>query len=133
VRWIVCVVVATALLVGCDGDDASNLSEQDAAAICAAQVRFNGKIYHGWDVTKEPADAKAGMAERPVCDDVGRHAKGNHYPSDPDQVDAWKFEGYPTSEVIGIQRPYGLELYVADDVPDRRREAIVADLGAKGT
>ncbi len=99
-------------------------------ALCGpAQVRFNGTIYHGLDVTTRPRDAKAGMADWPVCDDVGRHAIGSYYPSDPDQVTAWKFEGYPTSELIGIRRPYGLEVYVADDVTGRHAEAILAELG----
>jgi hypothetical protein len=132
-RWLLSVGAVATLLAGCGADDASNLSEQGSMAICGpAQVRFNGATYHGWDVTTEPRDAKAGVAEWPVCEDVGRHATGSYYRSDPDPeylVNAWKFKGYPTSEVIGIRRSYELELYVVDDVTARRAETILAELG----
>ena len=138
-RWIlraIAVAAGAMLLAGCGADAGSDDSGQpdNVAAECTSQVRFEGTVYWGLvGLAKHvPAGSQIGMADVAACDDVGRNPVGSYFPPDPDQVEVWAVEGYPTSEVIGVQRPDGVDVYANTDMSRARADAITDELVEPG-
>lgn len=133
--WIlraVAVAAAGLLFAACGADEGLDDPGQpvDVAAECTSQVRFEGTVYWGLiGLAKHvPIGSQIGVADVAACDDVGRNPFGPYFPPDPDQVEVWAFEGYPTSEVIGVQRPDGVDVYANSDMSRARADAITAEL-----
>lgn len=80
-----------------------------------------------------PTGSQLGVADVAVCDDVGRNPIGPYFPPDPKQVEVWAVEGYPTSEVIGVQRPDGVDVYAVEDLPQTSVAAITDELIRPGS
>jgi Family of unknown function (DUF6281) len=119
-----------AVVAGCGGDQTSDDGEQPhVAAECSPQVRFQGTIYDGLGYSVEPV-TNAGRADAAACSDVGRDALGSYYPPNPRQVEVFAFEGFPTSEVIGVKQVVDgrLGVFVAQHVPPAKAGTIMSKL-----
>ncbi len=131
-RMLRAVAVAALLLAGCGADEESDDPRQPAelAAECTPQVRFEGTVYWGLigPAKHVPTGSQIGVADVADCDDIGRNPIGPYFPPDPDQVEVWALEGYPISEVIGVQRHDGVDVYAVEDMPRTRADAITNEM-----
>ena len=135
-RWIsragAMAMAALFLVAGC-GEEAGldDPGQQFAvSAECTPGLRFEGTVY--WGLIGRAKEVRAGdqigVADVAACDDVGSNPIGPFFPPDPDQVEVWALEGYPTSEVIAVQRPDGLDVYAHTDMSPTRADVITAEL-----
>jgi uncharacterized protein DUF6281 len=131
----VAMAAASLFLVAACGEDAGldDPGQQVAvAAECSPGLRFGGTVYWGLISRSKhpPASGQIGVADVAACDDVGRNPIGPFFPPEPDQVEVWALEGYPTSEVIAVQRSDGLDVYANADMSRARADLTTAELTA---
>lgn len=101
------------------------------AADCSAQVRVGDVVFTAYTATHRRATRYA-EADRAECHDVGEGAAGSVFPADPQRVPTWRFDGYPTTEVLGVRLGQGaFTVFVADRVPRAERDRILAGLGRR--
>ena len=104
---------------------------QDAAteaADCQGQIQVDGATFTSYGSAQRDATAH-GTADQAECDDTGQNPAGSVFPDDPQQVETWRFAGYPPAEVLGVRSGGdGFEVYVADSLPDDERDRILEEL-----
>ena len=106
---------------------------QDAAVVaadCQGQIRVDGATFTSYGSAQRDATAH-GTADQAECDDTGQDPGGGSvFPDNPQQVETWRFDGYPPAEVLGVRvGGSGFEVYVADSLPDHERDRILEELG----
>lgn len=120
-------LLAAALLSACSTDEGPT-SESATASDCTTQIRVGSAVYSSYGTTQRPASRHV-EAERAVCEDVGRDARGSVFPAQPEHVAAWRFPGYPPSKVLAVRYDTdSFHVFTADSLPDAERDRILEDL-----
>ena len=105
---------------------------QEAATVavdCQAQIRVDGTTFTSYGSTRRDAD-KHGTADQAECHDTGQNPAGSVFPDKPQQVETWRFAGYPSAEVLGVRSGGdGFEVYVADSLARAERARMLEELG----
>ena len=99
-----------------------------SAADCPDRVRFDDIVCTSYGATERAATPHA-TADQADCEDTGQDPQGSVFPDDPTQVRTWTFDGYPATQVLGVE--YGVDSYgvfIADTVPVDERDSILKDL-----
>lgn len=103
-----------------------------ASADCGYVVRYESVVYAVYGETSVRGARRVGSAEQAACDDVGSgcgEPRGSYFPDEPDSVDVYSIEGYPTSRVIGVERSDGgLQVGVVESMDQNDIEKIVREL-----
>ena len=123
-RAIWLVVSAAIALTGCAGDP----NDESGAADCSRQVRWEGRLYASHGYTARDA-TKFDVADEADCHDTGVGPQGSVFPDNPEQVDVWSFEGYPTEKVLGVRFDDDLfAVFVDESVPRAESKRIFSEL-----
>jgi hypothetical protein len=98
------------------------------AADCGDQVRLDEVTYTGYGYTDRKPVPFA-MAHKADCHDVGKDAPGLVFPDNPQQVEAWRFEGYSPKNVLAVPfRNDSYEVFIAESLPEAETDRILAEL-----
>jgi hypothetical protein len=125
-RWTIAAVVMSVLLVGCGGSPNSGASD------CVMKVRREGTTFAEVAFSGHQA-TRAGQADRSDSDDMGAEARGAYFPTDPDQVDVWSFDGYDPREIIGVRQSDGtFAVFVAETMPEAEVDDVIDVLSGSG-
>lgn len=76
-------------------------ASEPAAADCSSQIRLGNRVYTGYAFTDRATEFA--IVERADCHDVGQDAEGSVYSDEAPQVTAWSFQGYSTTDVLGVR------------------------------
>jgi hypothetical protein len=118
-------VAMSVLLAGCGGSTTT-------ASDCVTLVRQEGTMFREVAFSGHEA-MRAGQADRSDCGDMGVEARGAYFPSEPDQVPIWSFDGYDPSKVIGVQQPDGtFGVFVTETMPEADVGDVIDGLGGAG-
>jgi hypothetical protein len=122
----VCLVAGSlAFLSACAG---STDAARQATADCSDQIRVDGVIYTGYGQSDRKPVPFA-TADRADCHDVGRNAPGSVFADSPQQVEAWRFDGYSPREVLAVPVDNNsYEVFFAESVSDDAIHRVLAEL-----
>lgn len=100
-----------------------------SSASCVAQLRLNGVIYDGWAYVERAERQRVGQADLASCEDVGREARGNVFPEEPQRVEVWSLPPVESTKAVGVVQGRGFTVYLARGLSDEDRQRVLDQLG----